>query len=274
MEWPCMTWCLQLLFVVFVVQICGNKGCFQEEKIALLEYKEFLKFHNYSVQSFLSSWVNDPNSDCCTWKRVTCNSSTGHVIHLSLDSIMQEQEGCSLNLNLNLSMFQPLKELKSLDLSSNCFSGLIITEDDHRSVSTLKMLKTLDLSHNSFNWSIIRPLKSLTSLKNLILRDNYIRGDFPVQELSILQNLEMLDVSWNALRNPSTVKGLCNMKTLQQLDLSDNSISGTLSTCLNNLTSLRTLDLSVGAYRHLSFLTLHPLSIFHFGRTILKAHSH
>ncbi|KAI4299906.1 hypothetical protein L6164_033327 [Bauhinia variegata] len=206
MEWPCMTWCLQLLFAVFVVQICGNNGCFQEEKIALLEYKEFLKFHNNSVQFFISSWVNDPNSDCCTWKRVTCNSSTGHVIHLSLDGSLQEWERCFLDLNL--SVFQPLKELKSLDLSFNCFRGLILTEDDHRSLSTLKMLKTLDLSGNFFNWSIIRPLKSLTSLKNLILRYNFIGGDFPVQELSILQNLEMLDASWNGLRSPSTVKGV------------------------------------------------------------------
>ncbi|KAI4297592.1 hypothetical protein L6164_037477 [Bauhinia variegata] len=237
-----------ILTEVIVVQICGNNGCFQEEKIALLEYKEFIKFHNYSIQSFLSSWVNDPSSDCCTWKRVTCNSSTGHVIHLSLDGSRQEWARCyfAASLDLNLSMFQPLKELKSLNLSFNCFSGLILTEDDHRSVSTLKMLKTLDLSFNFFNLSIIRPLKSLTSLKNLILRRNFIEGDFPVQELSILQNLEMLDVSWNGLGSPSTVKdfdALSRLKKLKTLDLSYNNFDGKIFEYLYALPTLSSLFL-------------------------------
>ncbi|KAI4305126.1 hypothetical protein L6164_028512 [Bauhinia variegata] len=222
---PWIKWWLPVLCAIVVIQMHGRlgsvNGCIPEEKKALLNFKQFLKFNNDSIEPLLPSWVHDPNSDCCRWERVTCNSSLGHVIHLLLDNIYQSASEWSLSgtyISLNLSLFQPFKQLRRLNLSSNYFDGLYLAED-YRRMSTLKMLETLDLSNNLFESSIIRPLKALTSLKNLILNRGSIEGPFPAQ-------------------------GLCNMKNLQGLDLSYNNFNGTLDTCLGNLTSLQLLDLS------------------------------
>ena len=135
MEWHWKNRLLLLLCATIVsVQIYGSKGCFQEEKTALIDFKEYLKLQNDSISPLLPSWVNNPSSDCCHWERVTCNSSSGHVIQLSLDSLyvngsaekMESQWRGSLRLNLTL--FLSFKELRSLSLSSNYISDFILTK--------------------------------------------------------------------------------------------------------------------------------------------------
>nr|KYP42681.1 hypothetical protein KK1_035898 [Cajanus cajan] len=130
-----------LLGAIVVGYVLGSDGCFQEEKGALLDLK--------GNESLLASWVDDPKSNCCAWERVTCDSSSGHVIHLALgDLYIGEKEAdphISINTtmgpyvkykkmgqyclnptrHLNWSLFLPFRELRSLDLSSNCFVGFI-----------------------------------------------------------------------------------------------------------------------------------------------------
>ncbi|GLT62571.1 hypothetical protein SLA2020_351950 [Shorea laevis] len=85
--WKALLWGL----LVFL-QIHQHTGCFQEERIALLELKAFLKSNIiiYRDHRLLASWIDDAKSECCGWERVTCNSTTAHVIKLSLDNINQD----------------------------------------------------------------------------------------------------------------------------------------------------------------------------------------
>ena len=80
----------------------------------------------------LPSWVDDHKSECCKWERVTCNSTTGHVTHLSLHNIWEFDEYFYLSYEfyqmvwfLNVSLFESFKELRSLDLASNAIGGWI-----------------------------------------------------------------------------------------------------------------------------------------------------
>ncbi|GLT99604.1 hypothetical protein SLE2022_170330 [Rubroshorea leprosula] len=119
-----------LLGLIHLVFIHGNRCCFEDEKAALLEFKAFVKSDGYDADQLLPSWVNDPeHKSCCKWERVGCDSTTGHVIKLSLSNIRQfDDPYYGLNdprsWNLNLSLFQPFKELRSLNLSFNAISRI------------------------------------------------------------------------------------------------------------------------------------------------------
>ena len=125
--------CLLLLGVLMLwIQMHGYKagGCFEEERLALLQFKTSLGSDSDRI---LPSWVDDPKSDCCKWERVGCNSTTGHVIELSLNATRPEHNrfhySCEeYNWSVNISMIQQIKELKSLDLSFNLISASIDKE--------------------------------------------------------------------------------------------------------------------------------------------------
>ena len=130
--------------LVFLVQILGRKGCFEEERLGLLEIKEeFVRSSKYgNTDHLLPSWVDDRDGECCEWERVTCNSTTGHVTHLSLHNIRDLELDYDMShmtngfivyssdiiLYLNVSLFETFKELRSLDLSSNSIGGWIENE--------------------------------------------------------------------------------------------------------------------------------------------------
>ena len=97
----------------------------------------------------------------------------------------------------------------------------------------LKKLERLDLGSNVFNRSIIQSLRLLKSLKTLSLSSNRLEGSFPAKgmpphhniyivykrfllftfffffwvELSVFEDLEMLDLSNNQLNDSLTVQG-------------------------------------------------------------------
>ena len=99
------------------------------------------------------------------------------------------------------------------------------------SLLRLKKLERLDLGSNVFNLNIIQSLRLLKSLKTLSLHDNYLEGSFPAKgmplhhniyivykrfllftfffwvELSVFEDLEMLDLSNNQLNDSLTVQG-------------------------------------------------------------------
>ncbi|XP_027343849.1 receptor-like protein 56 [Abrus precatorius] len=254
--------------IIVWCQALGTSGCLEEEKDALLKFKGA-----YSNDSYLGSWVNEAKSNCCAWDGVTCDSSSGHVVALSLEAVHRNgdpgwQKRCTNSTRLSWSLFLSFKELRSLDLTNDCFDAFV-ANPDYNGKSTLQKLETLNLSYNFLNESIMELLSPLPSLKTLILSDNDMGEPFLPTALSLLQNLEQLDMSNNNLRssfwpqalaNLSMLKvlklsnsslsgafpneGLCKMKQLQELDLSRNHFRGTLGTCLGNLTSLQRLDLS------------------------------
>ncbi|RDX88929.1 hypothetical protein CR513_29412, partial [Mucuna pruriens] len=100
---------LVLLGAIVLGEVLGCGGCFEEEKGALLELKA-----TYGNESFLQSWVDNPKSNCCAWERVTCDSSSGHVIHLSLSRTTQIPNCLNNTRLLNYSLFLSFRELTTL----------------------------------------------------------------------------------------------------------------------------------------------------------------
>ena len=107
----------------------SSSGCVPEEKRSLLDIKAA-----YSNEFLLPSWVDDPKSNCCDWERVTCDSFTGHVIDLSLESLnsyhrrsnILKGSGCLHRTSrLNGSLFLSFKHLRNLNLSNNCFDDIV-----------------------------------------------------------------------------------------------------------------------------------------------------
>ncbi|MED6169590.1 hypothetical protein PIB30_022659 [Stylosanthes scabra] len=215
-------WVVLMGAISLIELMYGSNGCFTEEKRSLLEFKAA-----YSNDSLLPSWMDGPkNNNCCHWERVTCDPSSGRVTHLSLSGLyklgsLPDQYGdydCYGSPTLNGTMFLSFTQLRTLNLSFNCF-GEFISNPVNRSMTTLRSLETIDLSYNNLDQNIIQFLCALTSLKTLILAGNNMVGGFPG-------------------------KGLCRLKKLEVLDLGGNGFEGTLDECFANLTSLGTLDLS------------------------------
>ncbi|XP_068499744.1 receptor-like protein 56 [Phaseolus vulgaris] len=262
-------WWLVLLLsaIVFGDVLCTN-GCFQEEKRALLDFKA-----SYGNEShLLPSWLNDPKSNCCAWERVTCNSSSGHIIHLALGNLHRINEITETVIgpiclnptrSLNWSFFLPLRELRSLGLSNYCFLEIIWNADDSKSM--LKKLETLDLSFNNLNESILEFVGALPSIKNLNLSANFIRGPF-MKELSHLPNLEVLNLSMNFIGHGSFLasqdyQSKSRLKKLGTLDLSFNSLNESIMELVGALPSIKNLTMTnnqIGGPFPMKELTLLP----------------
>ncbi|KAJ9693044.1 hypothetical protein PVL29_011956 [Vitis rotundifolia] len=282
-----LSWILLLL----LVQICRCKGCNEEEKIGLLEFKAFLKLNDEKANLLLPSWLDNNINDCCSWERVICDPTTDRVKKLSLNNIRQRQifledYGWAYYKNdkfwlLNTSLFLPFEELHDLNLSANSFDGFIKNEG-FKSLSSLKKLEILDISGNEFDKSVIKSLSTITSLKTLILCSIELEGSFPVkdsQSLSILKKLETLNLNHNKFKN-TTMQQLNTFTSLKSLSLQSNYLGGFFPIQeLCTLENLVMLDLSwnhlTGMQGFKSLSKLRKLEILNLGynlfnKTIVK----
>ncbi|XP_040989697.1 receptor like protein 21-like [Juglans microcarpa x Juglans regia] len=251
-----------LLWVLVVfVQTREYMGCLEEDRVGLFHLKSFLTISIPSLTAYnsdydiLPSWVDHEKSDCCGWERVTCNSTTGHVIKLSLDNLMQDlylhykrvKYYEELPWLLNVSLLEPFKELRSLDLSSNAIDGCI-RDEGFEKLSILRNLENLNLGNNLFDDnSILQSLGAITSLKTLNLTRNKLEGYFPAEELVTLRNLNTLDISSNLYNGTLPNQGferLAVLRNLETLILDWNNFGYKIIPSLSNLTSLMTLSLS------------------------------
>ncbi|TXG48860.1 hypothetical protein EZV62_024735 [Acer yangbiense] len=265
-----------LIVVALALQMHGNKGCLEKERIALLAIKPFIINATLSYDErnrTVESWVDDRVSNCCDWYRVECNTTTSRVINLSLSGILYDSP-----IILNFSLFQSFEQLQILDLSDNSFRGWVDIRA-HGSFRSLKQLKMLNLGGNGFNSSILSYLTSTTSLTTLILYSNNLEDFNPRQgrcfhkvlsllifgilgsgwfRISEFEKLGILgygspyyDVfhTFNCNSIFFLFLGICELKNLIELDVSSNQLEGHLPACLNSLTNLRALELS---YNHLS----------------------
>ncbi|KAI4305069.1 hypothetical protein L6164_028458 [Bauhinia variegata] len=205
-------------------------GCLEKERMGLLQIKGFIYYNvDYESRYRLDSWVDDRAANCCAWEFVKCHPLTGHVAELSLCC----WEPLS-NWFLNNSLFLPFEQLRSLDLSSSGFYGLV----EDKGISSLKKLEILDLSQNNLNNSIFTSISGLKWLRVLKLNDNNL------EDFVNLRNLDVLDLSNNLLNGSLSSLGLREMKNLGELGLSRNKFSGNFPECLSNLSKLRILDLT------------------------------
>ena len=118
-------WWWPVVLVFIQLDMNGCFGCWEQERIALLQYKASTA--SYTVKYHFTSWDSDnKESDCCEWEGVKCNLTTGRVIQLALDYAMYRSECCGWYFNA--SMFLPFEELQDLNLGSNAISGWVPNE--------------------------------------------------------------------------------------------------------------------------------------------------
>ncbi|KAL0314258.1 UNVERIFIED_CONTAM: Receptor-like protein EIX2 [Sesamum angustifolium] len=91
----------------------GEVRCIERERQALLNFKQGLIDRNDN----LSSWGGQEHN-CCTWKGVSCDENTSHVIGLQLP-------GYQLLGNISTALLDLSTSLVSVDLSDNQLDGLI-----------------------------------------------------------------------------------------------------------------------------------------------------
>jgi len=115
-------WMLLAILLTLVGEWSGRcYGCLEEERIRLLEIHSLIDPDSFYLRDH---WV-DTNSNCCEWRGIECDNTTRRVIQLSLFSRRDESLG---DWVLNASLFQPFKELQSLDLGWNGLVGCLENE--------------------------------------------------------------------------------------------------------------------------------------------------
>ncbi|XVF83993.1 hypothetical protein PTKIN_Ptkin16aG0539400 [Pterospermum kingtungense] len=160
-----------------------------------------------------------------------------------------------------------LQNLEGLELDDNSLSGKI-----QSSIGNLTRLSILYLSENNFEGRIPLSLGKCRSLERLVLSNNKLIGTIPDQLFGVLENLFLLDLSYNSFSGllPSDIGSLKNLVELHvdnnnffgeiPKELGDspqltiifmhrNFFEGSIPKSLGYLRALQTLDLS---YNNLS----------------------
>ncbi|KAI6679227.1 hypothetical protein NL676_033108 [Syzygium grande] len=264
---------LWVLVVVWdIACLWGSRGCWEQERIALLALNETLDLPYYGADTGGSI------SNCCSWYGVECNPTTGRVTQLRLYGLRASRFGIK-TWYLNASLLLPFEELKSLDLSFIDLGGWIAPEepnllysrlrklevlylssnsldnsilpilDPNLLSSRLRKLEVLDLIGNSLDNSILPILGTIPSLRRIYLQGNNLNGTLQMNDpnllFSRLSKLEVLDLSYNYLDN-SILPILGTIPSLRRIYLRRNNLSGTLH-MNGGFSNLMELDISDNA---------------------------
>nr|KJB28121.1 hypothetical protein B456_005G028600 [Gossypium raimondii] len=252
--------------------------CLDDQRSPLLQFQHNLYYApNFTFSSKFELW--DPNTDCCSWKGVTCDAY-GHVVGIDLSyknlsgsfhPIFNLHRLQRLNLagnNFNTTLFSygfdKLQNLTHLNLSSSCFHGQIPMK-----ISQLTRLVSLNLSfqddcywrngydYNSATLKLEKPnfktfiknlkflmelyLDASNALHSLSLSYTNFSGKLPesIGNLKFLTNFELYDCNFFG-PIPSSI---ANLSHLVNLDLSSNKLSGSIHSSLFTLPSLKILYL-------------------------------
>ncbi|KAJ9555900.1 hypothetical protein OSB04_010514 [Centaurea solstitialis] len=227
---------LLVLFILINSISIPSFSCPLHQKQALLNIKSnFTTFFNVSPSDFdpFQSW--SPNSDCCSWSRVSCSESAT-VTRLNFSNIMPSYHNPA---SAFFDIFTPLfhiRSLEKLDISSNYLVGEV-PGDGFRN---LTQLHHFDLSFNGFNGSIPYQIFRLTNLRYLDTSLNSFEGKLG-PEIGKLQNLESLHLIRNSLTG-NIPEEIGNLTKLRRLNLAANHFSGGIPCSIASMKDLEEVD--------------------------------
>ncbi|KAB1996521.1 hypothetical protein ES319_D13G237600v1 [Gossypium barbadense] len=232
MEYWKLVWVFVLAFLFGGYQ---SEGCWEIEKAALLQLKPFFPHIN-------DEGISWGKGNCCRWNGVECSTSTGRVTRLFLEyRSVEVYNNISQGWYLNISLFLPFHELKSLYLGNSYIAGFI---DNH---SFMNKLEILDLSNNKLLGNNILPyLAEFTSLKTLLLDNCGLQGGIDISELNSLKNLKELHLSDNQIESLGSLfqrKRQLRLAKLEVLDLSFNYLNNSIFSSLAALPHPKSLNL-------------------------------
>ncbi|CAL9750746.1 unnamed protein product, partial [Musa acuminata subsp. burmannicoides] len=222
-----------------------SSSCMESERRALLAIKSDM----YDPGDRFSSWTG---KDCCGWRGVACDNTTGHVTKLDLryrytddmwDAFYYWKPIGVSKVNPSL---QELKHLKYLDFSVNNFFHAPVP----KMIASLVHLEYLNLSNAMFDGPIPPQFENLSNLHYLDLNGRY--DDLHVDDLdwlSRIPSLKYLDMSYLDLSKATNWFYVINsIPTLEVLRLSYADLPYVPSLLPPfNLTAIATLDLSLNS---------------------------
>ncbi|CAD5183544.1 unnamed protein product [Musa acuminata subsp. malaccensis] len=219
-----------------------GSSCMESERRALLAIKSDM----YDPDNWFSSWTG---KDCCGWRGVACDNTTGHVTKLDLrypdtydvrdiSDITETMGGSKVNPSL-----QELKHLTYLDLSMNNFSHAPVPT----MIASLVHLEYLNLSNAMFDGPIPPQFENLSNLHHLDLHGWY--DDLHVDDLdwlSRIPSLKYLDMSYVDLSKATNwfyvINSISTLEVLHLIYVDLPYVPSRLPPF--NLTAIATLDLS------------------------------
>ncbi|XP_016684173.1 receptor-like protein EIX2 [Gossypium hirsutum] len=192
-------------------------------------YLYFLNLSNNQMSGILSDLLS-PNTLFITEMDLSSNMSDGPLPLLPYINVL------NLVKNRFTGSLDPVckitsKYLTFLEVSGNLLSGELS--------ECLFQLLVLNLDNNNFSGEIPTSLGSLFSLKALNLHNNSFSGEIPLS-LKDCSNLNLFGPKHLQANdfNGRIPANFCRLAHMQILDQSQNSISGTIPSCLNNLTAM------------------------------------
>ncbi|CAL9174679.1 unnamed protein product [Musa hybrid cultivar] len=221
-----------------------SSSCMESERRALLAIKSEM----YDPDNWFSTWTS---KDCCGWRGVACDNTTGHVTKLDLrypytyDLWDMFNDGETIGVSKVNPSLQELKQLKYLDLSMNNFSGAPVP----KMIASLVHLQYLNLSYAMFDGPIPPQFENLSNLNYLDLHgwydDDFLHVD-DLDWLSRIPSLKYLDMSFVNLSEATNWFYIINsIPTLEVLHLFYVDLPYVQSPLPPfNLTAIATLDLS------------------------------
>ncbi|XP_031090892.1 receptor-like protein EIX1 [Ipomoea triloba] len=212
-----------LLFLLIIVQyLNGSRSCFENERNALLSFKHTIISDPFSS---LSSWGASRDDDCCKWKGIGCDNTTGHVVALHL-----EHEGLQGEISPSL---LHLPFLNFLDLSSNEFETI------PSFIGSLDKLVYLDLFFNNFSGNVPPHLGNISTLKYLDLGFNQeLKVVYTLEWISHLSSLEYLNMDSVDLHSVSDwLHSITKLSLLRTLSLSSCDVPSPPSSSLLHINS-------------------------------------